>query len=144
MKHNWPEVVGVINRFVAHRTKILARTPNETLWNSYYFRQHLFHTDVFHPIGSEGQVGRALSLMPKSCNYRSVKSYWAYKNGKEQLVDACYEILTEMEEAIQAWHSNVWNHGPNYQVPLEVTFDSEAEGDAVVLARQLIALCKKT
>jgi hypothetical protein len=142
VQYSWPKVVDHIRSFTQNRVHFLGATPQETLGFAAYFKEMLHQTDTFHPWNSDGELSRALDKMPKSCNYRSIKSYWANKEGRWTVEDACAEILTEMEDTIQDWFNNSWNHPPGYAKPLEITFDDD-NWSCEKLARQLIALCRK-
>ena len=102
----------------------------------------LLQTNTFHPWNSDGELGRALDRMPERCNYRSIKPYWANKEGRRAVGDACSEILTEMEDKIPDWFDDRWNHTPGYVKPLDITFDDN-NWSAEKFARQLIFLCRK-
>jgi hypothetical protein len=143
MQYNWPKVVELLRQFAQNRTKILGNGPEQTLDYMGHLRLQMQHTDTFHPWNSDGELSRAFDKMPKRCNYRSIKPYWAYKDGKERLADACYEVLCEMEELILEWFGDSWNHAPGYRAPKEIDFPSIIEDDAVKLARQIHSLCKK-
>lgn len=140
MQYSWPKVVELFRNFAQNRTKFLGKTPQETLGYAFYLREEMRHTDRFQPCNSDAELSRALEKMPKYCNYRSIKSYWAWKNGKEALADACYSILLEMEELITEWFNHPWNHPPGYVKPLSIEFAFDAEEDAVKLAREILKL----
>ena len=143
MQYNWPKVVDLLRQFAQNRTKILGKGPEDTLDFMGHLRLQMQHTDTFHPWNSDGELSRALDRMPKRCDYRSIKSYWAWKDGKERLADACYEVLCEMEETIEAHYMDSWNFAPGYHKPLAIEFTNSADDDAVKLARQILTLCRK-
>lgn len=143
MQYSWPKALDIVKQFAQNRTKILGAYPAETIDYMRYFANHLHNTDTFHPWDSDGELSRALDKMPKRCDYRSIKSYWAWKNGMMKVEDACFEILEEMEGITKDWFDDRWNHPPGYVKPLSIEFVGMADNECEKLARQLVNKLRK-
>jgi hypothetical protein len=125
MKTNWPAVVKEYRKILVENVKFFKVIDDfGTIDKSFteYFRMTVHQTDNFHPWNSDGELSRALARMPIRCNYRSIKSYWAFKNGKENIANAIYEMLTEAEDIINDHFSDSWNFPPGYVAPDEIEF----------------------
>jgi hypothetical protein len=79
-------------------------------------------TDQFHAFDSDVSLSRALRNMPQRCNYRSVKSYRAFKNGKEAVLDALYEMCKETNDLIFEYYMHPWNFAPGATLPSDIDF----------------------
>lgn len=134
MRTNWPAVVTEFRKVLVENIKFFD-VDEETNFGSInkdlteYFRMSVFDTDNFHPWNSDGELSRALERMPIRCNYRSIKSYWAFKDGKDEIANAIYEMLTEVEDTVNDYFSDRWNFPPGYTPPDEIEF---ADWDKVV------------
>ena len=125
MKTNWPAVVKEYRKILVENVKFFKVIDDfGTIDKSFteYFRMTVHQTDNFHPWNSDGELSRALARMPIRCNYRSIKSYWAFKNGKENIANAIYEMLSEAEDIINDHFGDSWNFPPGYVAPDEIEF----------------------
>ena len=122
MKYNWPAVVKEFRAIVLENVKLYAvhGDPKVDPGLMEYFRMEMQQTDTFHPWDNDGQLSRALEKMPTSCNYRSCKSYWARKDGKESIGDALYEVLSEIGDSITYHFEDKWNFAPGFKLPEDV------------------------
>lgn len=88
---------------------------------AYFVGRMLLATDQFHPIDGDYEMQRALNKMPKYCNYRSIKSYWAFKEGKELIGDALFLMFEEIFERITEYMRTPYNFGPGDFIPCKIT-----------------------
>ncbi len=122
MKTNWPSVVTELRKIMAASVTFEDPDPEVVRDLAGYFRLTMFQTDNFHPWNSDGELSRALERMPDRCNYRSIKSYWDFKNGRYRVEDALDEVLCEMEDTIRDHFEDSWNFAPGYKKPDEIVF----------------------
>ena len=124
MKYNWPAIVDMLNTLMIDNTKILGATPAATIDLMQYYKLTMRATDTFHPFESEHTLSTALANMPNYCNYRNYRALASYKDRKEALLNALFDVLAEMEEITQNWFDDNWNHAPGYVKPLDIEFSS--------------------
>lgn len=110
MKSNWAAVVQELRK-LTYESVAFKGAGKE------YLRLHLFQTDTFHPFytSAEEDMDRALKNMPDGrCNYKSCDSYWAFKDGKQDLQDAIVDWLYEVECMVIDHFADAWNFAPGY------------------------------
>ncbi len=127
MKYNWPAVVKEYRKILVENVKFFdvdEETGLGTINKDFtgYFSIQVHQTDTFHPFNSDGELSRALDRMPVRCNYRSIKSYWEFKDGKDNIANAIYEMLSEAEDTINDHFADSWNFPPGYAAPDEIEF----------------------
>ena len=143
MQHNWPKVVKAIRKIALNRTKIIGSHAADSSAFMLDLRVNMNETDRFHPFDTDGDLDRAISRMPDRCNYRSIKSYWAWKNGRIRIEDECLNVLDELEGLRTNFFEDSWNFAPGYRKPKEIIFTSHIEDDCEKLASLIINQCKK-
>jgi hypothetical protein len=124
MNTNWPKVVKEFRTIMLSHVKIY----NNGKLDDKAMRDLKFDMDVtdnYHPWNSDGELSRSLDRMPEHCNYRSVDSYWNWKNGKSYIEDALYNVLNEMQDIIQDTLTNEWNFEPGYKMPEQIIFPTD-------------------
>jgi hypothetical protein len=137
MKFNWPAVVEEFRKIVQEGVSFSKQDETDG------FHFELRQTDRFHPFDSDGELDRALQKMPKRCDYRSLKSYWAWKNGKYAIEEALDEMLYEVEDAIRDHYSNSWNFAPGFRLPKEINFAWEGRGATPRMVNRIIKAEKR-
>jgi hypothetical protein len=75
-------------------------------------------------MGSDHLLSKALRQMPDRCDYRSIRSYWAYKHGREAIAEAIDYCLEEMFSEIEEYYSNGWNFPPGFKLPHRISDDT--------------------
>ena len=124
MKYNWPAVVKEFRTIMLENvqlyTKASDKTPSKALMDYLHFNTR--ETDNFHPWNTDGELSKALENMPLRCNYRSCHSYWAYKDGRDDIDQALYDVFDEMQEIIQEYFTNAWNFRPGFVLPEKIVF----------------------
>lgn len=116
---NWPATLARLHRIVFENTELIGDGYGHTdslRWDFGIFMKN----DQFHPISSGGDLQRALHHLPKRCDYRSLKSYWAWKEGRDNIADQLFYVLNEMGERIHFFFNDSWNFAPGYRLPLSV------------------------
>ena len=126
MKYNWPKVNEAFRTELAKHVVFYSEDPKDSDrqvvdkdWKD-HFTYYMRSTDNFHSFNSDGDLCDALARMPNRCNYRSVKSYWAFKDGKEQILDALFNMCCEVSALIQDYYSERWNFEPGVKLPCEI------------------------
>ena len=111
MKTNYSAVIEVLRRIALKNIKLDKDQD--------YFEEMMLATDDYHPFDSEGEhmLSKALDSLPVRCDYRSVKSYWAWKDGREYLEEAIAQFLEDTEYMVQDHCGNAWNFPPGYVLP---------------------------
>jgi len=122
MKYSWSQVVDEFRTILIQNVSFVGQTELHTKTLNGYFAMTVRETDIFHPFNSDGELSRALDRMPKRCDYRSIKSYWAWKNGRMVVEDALFEMLQECMDDIRDHFMNGWNFPPGYRKPVEIKF----------------------
>lgn len=122
MKYSWSQVIDEFRTILIQNVSFVGQTETHTKDLNGYFAMMIRETGRFHPFNSDGELSRALDRMPKRCDYRSIKSYWAWKNGRMIVEDALYEMLLECMGDIQEHFMDTWNFHPGYRKPLEIRF----------------------
>lgn len=141
MKYNWPKIVDAFRGIVLSRVSFKGETPASEKDFMGYMREMVRSTDTFHPFDTDGELSRALNKMPDRCNYRNLKSYWAWKHGREAVADALYDMLYEVDEKIKDHFSDKWNFAPGYVPPKEVVFN--VDEDTTNLVGQILSAARK-
>lgn len=124
MDTNWPAVVKEVRAIMLSHVKIY----NNGKLDKHAMEEFSFdmiNTDNYHPWNSDGELSRSLDRMPIRCNYRSVDSYWDWKNGKYNVVDALHDVFNEMQDIIQDTLTNEWNFEPGYKMPEQIIFPTD-------------------
>lgn len=137
MKANWSAVIDEFRAIVKEGVSFVG--PEHAV----QFRCELRETDRFHPWNSDDMLDRALSRMPKRCDYRSLKSYWAWKDGRLDIQEALDEMLYEVEDTIRDYYSEPWNFAPGYVLPREVRFSWEGSGATERMVARILRAAKK-
>jgi len=127
MKYSWGKVYYELKKILVENVSFVGRDASHTADLARSFAFEVRETDRFHPYNSDGELSRALDRMPDRCNYRNIKSYWAFKNGKEYVADGLYAVLEEMEELVRDHYKDSWNFAPGYVKPVEIKFKVPAE-----------------
>lgn len=119
MKYNWPAVVTEFRKIMLANVKLYSTHNPKKVSEGYtdYFKIQLFQTDTFHPFDTDGELSRALDMIPNRCNYRSCDSYRAWKDGRLDIADALYSMMTEVSELVEDHFSNAWNFAPGVKLP---------------------------
>lgn len=112
MKYNWSKVVDAFRDIVLANVSFEADTPAQKADFMGYMKEMVKETDTFHPFDSDHELSRALFMVPQRVDYRSVKSYRAWKRSREQVLDALFEMLCEVEDKIRDHFSDEWNFAP--------------------------------
>jgi hypothetical protein len=145
MKNNWPAVVKEFRSIVLANVKLYGEhtpaKPSEGFMG--YFKIQLKETDTFHPFDTDGELSRALDRMPERCNYRSCESYHAWKDGRCDIADALYAMLTEASELIEDHFGNAWNFPPVYKPPLRIDMPRDWTDYAESSVSRIIKAAKK-
>lgn len=137
MKFNWPKVIEEFRAIVEEGVSFTTST------NGSAFRFELRETDRFHPFDSDDTLDRALQGMPVRCDYRSIKSYWAWKDGKIIIQEALDEMLYEVEESIRDYYSNSWNFAPGTELPKKIEISWEGSGATEKMVNRIIRAAKR-
>ncbi len=126
MKYNWPKINEAFRAEVVKHVEFYSEDPNDSDlqvvdkdWKD-HFAYYMRSTDTFHPFNSDGDLCRALERMPTRCNYRSIKSYWDFKEGKERILDALFDMCQEVDDLIRDYYSDRWNFEPGLKLPCEI------------------------
>jgi hypothetical protein len=122
MKFNWPAVVDEFRVLLMENVQFTGIDREHTLDLIGYFRMTVRQTDTFHPFNTDRDLDIALRGLPERCDYRSVKRYWAWKNGRMQVEDAVYEMLMECKDTITDHFADPWNFPPGYRKPVDIKF----------------------
>ena len=119
MKYNWPAVVTEFRKIMLANVNLYSTLDTKKVSEGYteYFKIQLFETDTFHPFDTDGELSRALDMIPNRCNYRSLESYHAWKDGRIDIADALYSMMTEVSELVEDHFSNAWNFAPGVKLP---------------------------
>jgi hypothetical protein len=117
MKYSWSAVVNELRNAVLKNVSFKCETKAQEKDMTEYFRIMMVETDTFHPWNTDGLLSRELSKLPQRCNYRSIFSYWAWKNGRYKVEAILGDVFGEMEDNIFEWFGNPWNHPPGYKAP---------------------------
>lgn len=144
MKYNWSKVVDELRQIVIKNTVFKGANENRTKELHAYFKLMMLETDTFHPYNSDGNLSRELDRMPDRCNYRSVESYWEWKDSREDVMVALMEVYDEINDLIEEHFADPWNFPPGYTPPVSITFrkDNETELPDETIARILRAARK--
>lgn len=122
MKYSWSQVVDEFRKILCENVTFVGVDASHSKDLNGYFAMTVRETDRFHPFNSDGELSRALDRMPKRCDYRSIKSYWAWKNGRYAVEDALFEMLLECMDDIRDHFEDSWNFSPGYRKPVEIKF----------------------
>jgi len=124
MKYNWPKIVDELRRVIGNTVRFYKEdgTPDENAQADFAFK--LKNTCAFHPVGSDHLLSSALERMPKRCDYRSIRSYWAYKRGRERVAEAIDYCLEEMFSEIEDHYTTAWNFPPGFKLPHRISDDT--------------------
>jgi hypothetical protein len=127
MKYNWPAVVTEFRKIMSSQVKLYSQRDDKNISEDFmeYFNTQLFETDTFHPFDTDGELSRAMDRMPARCDYRSIKSYWAFKDGKENIADALYSMMFEVSDLVEDHFSNVWNFAPGVKLPERIVMPKD-------------------
>lgn len=136
MKYNWPKVIDEFRKIVKEGVSFVG--PEHAA----EFRFELRETDRFHPWNSDDMLDRALSRMPSRCDYRSLKSYWAWRDGRYAIENALDEMLFEVEEIIRDYYLEPRNFAPGYILPTEVCFAWESRGVTPRMVARILRAAK--
>jgi hypothetical protein len=145
MKNNWPAVVKEFRSIVLANVKLYgAQNPKQVSKGfTEYFKIQLNQTDTFHPFDTDGELSRALDNMPERCNYRSCDSYHAWKDGRCDIADALYAMLTEASELIEYHFSDKWNFAPGAPLPARIDMPRDWTDYAESSVSRIIKAAKK-
>lgn len=122
MRFNWSAVINEFRKILCENVTIVGVNDTHSKDLNGYFKMTVRETDRFHPWNSDGELSHALDKMPKRCDYRSIKSYWAWKNGRTTVEDALFEMLQECMDNIREHFEDSWNFSPGYRKPVEIKF----------------------
>lgn len=122
MKYNWPAVVAFCRQLMLANTQISGSTSEESAELMWYYKSTMLQTDTFHPYNSDHVMDKALKDMPNYCNYRNCDALRHYKFCRDELLNALYEVLSDMQELTQEWFDDKWNHSPGYVKPTCIKF----------------------
>lgn len=76
-----------------------------------YFLFELKETDTFHPRDTDSWLCELTTDIDNA--------------DQDELEEAAWQCLCEMEERVQDWFEDVWNHAPGYLKPEEVKIDAD-------------------
>ena len=85
----------------------------------------LLQTDVFHPWETDGELSRALDKLPSYCNYRSIEPYWAFKYGRDEVLDGLYAMFEESFDRMVEYMDTKWNFAPGDHDKVEIQLHSD-------------------
>ena len=120
MKYNWPKVVEAFRAEIVKHVVFKDKNGKVDQGWMEEFAYIMRATDTFHPWDSDGELSRALERMPQRCDYRSIKSYWAFKRGKEAILDALYSMCQDVGDIIHDRYDTAWNFAPGIKLPAAI------------------------
>lgn len=138
MKYKWAQLVTEMRNAMLELTTIEGIDAEHTVDLMGYLRETMHSTDTYHAWDYDLKLEKAFEKMPSGrCNYRSLASYWAHKQGKERLIDAMCEYLEEMSWKIEDHFMESWNFPPGYVKPKSIRFSSFDYKVTKILARTI-------
>jgi hypothetical protein len=120
VKYSWPKLVKETRKAMIELVEFKCKDAEASMDMHIDFKMLMRATDTFHAWNDDDVLERAFRRMPEKCNYRSCKSYWAYKDGKNDMEDSLNEYLYGMSEIIQDYYDDVWNFEPRYVRPKKI------------------------
>lgn len=126
MKYNWSNVYQEINQFLICNVRLTGARPELSAGYQRHFVDTMLGTNQFWAFDNDSLLDNALSRMPDRCNYRSIKSYWAAKKGREKVEYALECVLYEMMENINAYYADPMNFPDGVELPTSISCKWEA------------------
>lgn len=110
----WAEVNTML------RNAFNASVQIEPAGHAAYFRLELFETDTFHPWDTDGELCR----LTHNVNLAEAD--------QEEITDAAWECLGEMEYKVEEWFQDRMNHTPSYTKPTKLVIRPEVALDLFI------------
>ena len=143
MKYNWSNVYQEIKQYLIRNVQFTSSCPALSAGYQRHFVDTMLDTDRFWAFDNDGLLSTALHQMPDRCNYRSIKSYWATKKGREKVEYALECVLYEMMENIDAYYANPMNFPNVVELPTSISCKWEVHSGRIQrFAGQLIRKVK--
>jgi len=138
MKYSWPKLVTEMRNAMLELVTIEGVDQAHTIDLTDCLKETMHSTDTYHAWDCDGLLDRAFKSMPSGrCNYRSLRSYWAHKVAREEVVEAMIRYFEDMSYIIEDHFMESWNFPPGYVKPKSVTFSSLDYKAKKILARTI-------
>ena len=107
-----------------------------------HLRMLFRETDQFHPFNSDGEFSKALTEMPKYCNYRNPTALMNYRDLRFMFEDSILSCLDEMVDLVNEYYENAYNFAPGEFKHVTISFKKKTSDLTVVVASRIIRTCK--
>jgi hypothetical protein len=128
MKFDWAKLVREMRKAAIDCVEFKGVDAEHSMDLHIDFKMLMRQTDQFHAWDMDEDLERAFRKLETKCNYRSCKSYWAYKNSREHAIEAIADYLDSMFDIIDDYYGSKWNFAPGYVKPKKIDYaDSYAK-----------------
>lgn len=142
MKYDWAKFVKESRKLFAQHVAFDSVDPAGDKANFVFL---LHETDNFHPFYSDAEyrlndIFSEFACMPRKCNYRSIDSYWHWREAKLELIDCVRDWLYEMYVMVEDYYLEKQNFPNCYIAPKHIAFNVDSIPDSAII--KLMGRCK--
>lgn len=144
MKFSWPLLVKELRDAMLELVSFEGEDADHVADLAGYFRETMHSTDTYHPFDADYDLDKAFTKYPDGhCNYRSLKSYWAHKRGREEVTYAIADYLGEMIYRIEDHFNDPWNFPPGYKKPKKINFGDVSTKAEMIVTKTILKVRTK-
>lgn len=142
MKYDWAKFNNESRKLFAQHVSFDSVDPVGDQAN---FVRLLCETDNFHPFYSDAEfrlsdIFSEFACMPQKCNYRSIDSYWQWREAKQELIECVREWFLEMYAKVEDYYLEKRNFPDCYIAPKHIAFDVDSISNSAII--KLMGRCK--